>query len=218
MKSLFTKRRIFVLLLGFVLVVFIVFGPLLYTFTTTRSTRYDLQSTSAAKVPFHRVALVLGAGVLLDGTPTPYLRNRIETATHLYKAHRVQVLLMSGDNSTKQHNEPVAMKNYAVKLGVKSHDIVLDYAGLNTYDSCYRAHAIFGLRDATIVSQSYHLPRAMTTCRGLGIANVGVAAVHLHRDYTDNYLLREVVSTDKMVFQLLFKPHPTALGMPSPIK
>lgn len=186
--------------------------PMAYTFVSTRGHRYDLDRVAASKVPYHEVAIVFGAGVQKDGTPTPYLRYRIETAARLYKAKRVSKLLMSADNSTQKYNEPVAMKNYAQKLGVPASAIVLDYAGFNTYDSCYRALAIFGLHEATLVTQGYHLPRAMTTCEGLGVKNVGVIAEHPARDFTVSYILREFLSTDKMIFQLVFKPHPTALG------
>jgi vancomycin permeability regulator SanA len=204
------------LLLGLCLV--ILAGPVIYTFLSTGGNRYDLSRTPINKVPFHRVAIVFGAGILPDRKPTPYLQHRIETAVKLYQAHRVNILLMSGDNSVVSHNEPLVMKDYAVKLGVPAKAIVVDDAGFNTYDSCYRAHVIFGLTNATLVSQGYHLPRAMVTCRGLGVSNTGVVAIHPTRDYSINYLLRELVSTDKMVFQLVFKPQPTILGKPLPIR
>jgi len=104
------------------------------------------------------------------------------------------------------------MQAYAKKLGVPDKDMVLDYAGFNTYDTCYRARAVFGVKDATLVSQGYHLPRAMTTCASLGVKNTGVIAVHPARDYTVAYIIREFLSTDKMVFQQIFKPQPTVLG------
>lgn len=173
---------------------------------------------SYSRIPQHQVGIVFGAGITEHGEATPYLQHRIETAVELYKNHRVNILLMSGDNSTKEHNEPIVMKNYAIKLGVPAKAIVVDDAGFNTYDSCYRAHAIFGLHEATLVSQGYHLPRAMTTCNGLGIQNIGVVSVHTTKDYTNNYLARELISTDKMVLQIIFKPGPTALGKPLPIR
>jgi vancomycin permeability regulator SanA len=185
-----------------------------YTFLSTRGNRYDLSRTATNKVPFHQVTMVFGAGILSNREPTPYLQHRLETAVKLYKAHRTNILLMTGDNSTVPHNEPFVMRNYAIKLGVPAKAIVVDDAGFNTYDSCYRAHALFGVRQATLVSQGYHLPRAMTTCQGLGISNSGVIAIHPSRDYSVTYLLREVVSTDKMVFQLMFKPRPGILGKP----
>ncbi len=200
-----------------VLVVLLLAGPVAYTFVSTRGQRYDLGRTPVGRVPFHRVALVFGAGILPNGTPTPYLQNRVKTAVELYKAGRVDILLMSGDNGASYHNEPRVMKNYAVKLGVPATAIVVDDAGFNTYDSCYRAHAIFGLNSATLVSQGYHLPRAMVTCSHLGVGNSGVIAIHPSRDFSVSYILRELVSTDKMVFQLVFKPGPTILGKPLPI-
>jgi vancomycin permeability regulator SanA len=196
------------------LALLVLIGPTIYTFASTRGDRHDLARTPISKIPFHHVALVFGAGILPDGTPTPYLQHRIETAARLYKARRVDVLLMSGDNSVKNHNEPLVMKNYAIKIGVPAKAIVVDDAGFNTYDSCYRARAIFGLSNATLVSQGYHLPRAMVTCSHLGVANTGVVAVHPSRDYSLTYLARELVSTDKMVLQLTFKPGPTVLGKP----
>jgi vancomycin permeability regulator SanA len=88
----------------------------------------------------------------------------------------------------------------------------LDYAGLSTYDSCYRAHAIFSVSSATVITQGYHLPRAVMACGGLGINTIGVVAMHSSRDFTINYIMREWISTDKITFQLIFKPKPTALG------
>lgn len=195
----------------------LVAGPYVYNILSTTSKRYDLPPSQMSRIPFHHVGLVFGAGILPDGTPTPYLKHRVETAVDLYKAHRIDLLLMSGDNSTTHHNEPIVMQSYAMKLGVPRRDIILDYAGFNTYDSCYRAHAIFGLNSATLISQGYHLPRAVATCDGLGVKNVGVVAKHPGRDFTVSYIGREFVANDKLELQLLFKPNPTALGKPLPI-
>lgn len=197
--------------------VIIVVAPLLYTYASTNSQRYDLLRQPANIIPYHKVALVFGAGIQADGQPTPYLKSRITTAAALYKAGRVKNILVSGDNSTRGYDEPTVMKKYAEKLGVPAASIVEDYAGYNTYDSCYRARHIFGLTDATLVSQEYHLPRAMVTCDHLGVHNVGVIATHTTRDFTVNYILREFLSTDKMAIQLVFKPNPTVLGKPEPI-
>lgn len=190
----------------------IVWGPTVYFNLSTRHIRYDLTETSISNVPRQRVAIVFGAGLLSDGSPTPYLKWRVETAVKLYKAGRVRKLLMTGDNSIRSHNEPVAMRRLAEQLGVKSSDITLDYAGFNTYDSCYRAHAVFGVSQAVLISQGYHLPRAVVTCDRLGVQSVGVDALHSGRDWAVTYIIREWISTDKAVFQLIFKPHPTALG------
>ncbi len=201
-----------------ILLVILLTAPLAYTFISTRGHRYDLGRTPMSQIAFHEVGIVFGAGILPNGQPTPYLQYRITTAVELYKAHKINILLMSGDNSTAAHNEPLVMENYAIKLGVPKTAIVLDDAGFDTYDTCYRAHAIFGLASATLISQGYHLPRAMSTCKGLGVANIGVIAIHPTKDWTVSYIVREFLSTDKMVFQLVFKPNPTILGKPTPIK
>jgi vancomycin permeability regulator SanA len=137
------------------------------------------------------------------------LEARVKTAVELYKAGKVHFLLMSGDNSNSHYNEPVVMGELAQSLGVREGDIVLDYAGFNTYDSCYRAKHLFKQYELTVVTQGYHLPRAVATCSGLGLHTTGVAALHEGRDFTFTYILREHLSTNKALFQLIAKPKPT---------
>ena len=122
----------------------------------------------ASQAPARRVAIVFGAGLQWDGTPSPVLRDRITTASDLYFNGKVEKILMSGDNRFVDYNEPGAMLNYALDLGVPREDIVLDFAGRRTYDTCYRARAIFGVTDAVLVTQAFHLPRAVFTCNSLG--------------------------------------------------
>jgi SanA protein len=131
---------------------------------------------STQTVPSMPVALVFGAGLWRDGTPTTVLRDRIATATQLYFSGKVQKLLMSGDNSYLDYNEPGAMREYALSLGVPPEAIVLDYAGRRTYDTCYRARARFAAENVILVTQSFHLPRALYTCNILGLTAVGVAS------------------------------------------
>jgi len=203
-------------LVVFVLCIGLVLLPVLYIVQHTRSARYDV----VVSVPQHKVAIVFGAGVWPDGEPTPYLKRRIETGVQLYKAHKVQVLLMSGDNSTAHYNEPVAMGKYAERLGVPHDRIVLDYAGYSTYATCYRAQAIFGLHDAILVTHKYHLPRAITTCNRLGVHSVGLGVLQAGtpgKDFPINYLVREVLSVDKAALELLLRPEPPVLGVPEPI-
>lgn len=126
--------------------------------------------------PTSRAAIVFGAGLQRDGSPSPILRDRVETAAKLYFAGKVEKLLMSGDNRFVDYNEPGAMQAYAISLGVPDEDIVLDFAGRRTYDTCYRAKYIFGLYEAILVTQTYHLPRALFTCNGIGLNSTGVSA------------------------------------------
>jgi SanA protein len=122
------------------------------------------------------VAIVFGAGLYRDGTPMPVLADRVETAVDLYKAGIVQKLLLTGDNRSPDYNEPQAMRRLAIALGVPEDDLVLDYAGRRTYDSCYRARFVFGVTKAILVSQEFHLPRAVYLCSQLGIESIGVSA------------------------------------------
>lgn len=127
-------------------------------------------------IPTRPVAIIFGAGLNRDGSPSTVLRDRVATGVELYKSGKVKKLLMSGDNRFVSYNEPGAMKKYAVDLGVPEVDIVLDYAGRSTYDTCYRAIHIFQVDSAYLVSQDYHLPRAIFTCRELGLPVLGVRA------------------------------------------
>ncbi len=127
-------------------------------------------------VPSERVAIIFGAGLRYDGTPTAVLRDRVETGAALYFSGKVEKLLMSGDNRVVEYNEPESMRQYAISLGVPNEAIVLDYAGRRTYDTCYRAKAIFGVQDTILVTQKFHLPRALFLCNSLGVKAVGVEA------------------------------------------
>jgi len=123
-----------------------------------------------------RIAIVFGAGLTRSGEPTAALYDRVATAVDLYQRGVVNKLLLTGDNRFVNYNEPEAMRRAAVKLGVPDKDLVLDYAGRRTYDSCYRARAIFGVNHAILVTQAFHLDRALYLCDTFGIASVGVAA------------------------------------------
>lgn len=177
--------------------------------TTQLVTRMRIHTPDNA--PTSQVAIVFGAGLTRDGRPTPVLRDRVATAVDLYQAGKVQKLLMSGDNRFVNYNEPAAMREYAISLGVPQEDIVLDYAGQRTYDTCYRASAIFGLDKALLVTQAYHLPRAVLTCNGLGLKAEGVIADR--RAYRNRSLtfwrLREVGATLVAVWEVyISRPEP----------
>lgn len=169
-------------------------------------------------VPARRVAIVFGAGLWRDGSPTPILQDRVETGARLYFAGKVEKLLMSGDNSLVEYNEPEAMRQYALKLGVPDAAIVLDFAGRRTYDSCYRAQEIFRVEDAILITQKFHLARALFLCNALGLDGVGVEANN--RIYRKVSLLfwnlRELPATLTAFADVLTRPLPI-LGEPEPI-
>ena len=174
---------------------------------------------STEDVPQARVAIVLGAGLLRDGTPTPVLRDRVATAAELYFSGKVEKLLLSGDNRFLDYNEPGAMRAYALKLGVPQEAIVLDYAGRRTYDTCYRARQIFGIEKAIIVTQDFHLPRALYLCNQLGVSAVGVSAnrrVYQRGPYTF-WTIREVPATLVAIWEVHISHPVPVLGDPEPI-
>lgn len=169
--------------------------------------------------PHERVAVVFGAGLRRDGTPTPILRDRVETAAALYFSGKVEKLLMSGDNRFLEYNEPGSMRDYAISLGVPAEAIVLDYAGRRTYDTCYRAKAIFGVESAVLVTQKFHLPRALFICNVLGVQATGVEANN--RQYWRGSLLiwnfREQLATVGAFLDVFVNAPAPVLGEPEPI-
>jgi SanA protein len=178
-----------------------------------------LRTFSVEDVAPERVAIVFGAGLRRDGTPTAVLRDRVETAAQLYFDGKVEKLLMSGDNRVVDYNEPEAMRLHALSLGVPDEALVLDYAGRRTYDTCYRAKAIFGVDSAILVTQKFHMSRALFTCNALGLQAVGVEA--------DNYYylkrsrlywnIREQFATVGAFWDVYFKKPLPVLGEPEPI-
>ncbi len=129
---------------------------------------------SVDDVPEAPVGLVLGAQVYPSGTPSPFLAARLDLGKRLFDAGKVRALLVSGDNMAPEYNEPDAMRDYLIKAGVPADKIIADYAGFDTYDSCARAKRIFGVSKLIMITQSYHLPRAVATCRALGVDATGV--------------------------------------------
>ncbi len=174
---------------------------------------------SVEDAPAERAAIVFGAGLSRSGRPTPILRDRIETAVRLYSSGKVEKLLMSGGEWSYARSEPEAMRDYAVSLGVPAEAIVLDHAGQRTYDTCYRAKAVFGLDSALLVTQGFHLPRALFVCNALGLKAEGVMAAN--RQYWPVMSLiwnvREQFATvAALVDVYVSRPQPV-LGEPQPM-
>jgi SanA protein len=170
-------------------------------------------------VPADQAAIIFGAGLRYDGTPTAILRDRVQTAVELYQQGKVNKLLMSGDNSYINYNEPESMRQYALSLGVPDKDIVLDYAGRRTYDTCYRAAAIFQIDTAILVTQSFHLPRALFLCNWFGVDSVGVKANNIYFRKISRFYwnTRELFANAQAVWDVVvIKPVPV-LGEPEPI-
>jgi vancomycin permeability regulator SanA len=169
---------------------------------------------TAEAVPPAPLALVLGAGLNPDATPNGFLAARLDLARRLYEHGKVKVLLVSGDNSRPDYDEPEAMLRYLVAHGVPAHRVVLDYAGFDTYDSCARANRIFGVRQLIVVTQSYHLDRAVTLCRHLGIDAAGVGDDTVRGVWLPWWqsTVREHAACVKAVFDMATGRNPVFLG------
>lgn len=173
--------------------------------------------TRPENAPTLPVAVVFGAGYGKNG-PSAMLYDRVATGAALYRLGKVRKLLMTGDNGRWNYNEPAIMRKTALRLGVPDRDIVLDFAGFRTYDSLYRAKAIFGVKQAILVTQAYHLPRALFTARELGLEAVGVAADS--GPYPGQFWrnVREIGSVENAwLATRVLHPRPTFLGRPEPI-
>jgi len=155
-------------------VIFILFPIILYTIENKRQTKNIYNDIS--DLPKRKVAIVFGAGVLSGYTPSPILRDRLKVAIDLYKSGKIEKIIMSGDNRYKNYNEPEVMINYAIENGIPREDLQPDYAGRRTYDTCIRAKLIFGLNEAILITQSFHLTRALYTCNSLGVNSIGISS------------------------------------------
>lgn len=172
-------------------------------------------ASDVADAPETPVALVLGAG-LQGGRPSPYLAARLDAAKQLYDAGKVRVLLVSGDNRTHAYDEPTAMRDYLVDAGVPTENVVLDFAGRDTYDSCQRAHRIFGIDEVTVISQGYHVGRAVALCRAAGMTTHGVGDTSMRERYPRQWWIgwvREKLANIKAVGDVVTKRDPV-LGQP----
>ncbi len=170
-------------------------------------------------IPNNDVGLLLGTSPLgRTGRPNVYYLNRIKATVELYKAGKIKVVLISGDNHHKSYNEPQYMKNDLVSKGIPDSCIVLDYAGFRTFDSMIRAQKVFGQNSFTIISQEFHNQRALYICKQLGINAVAFNAKNtVSRVWRIRMYLREKLARTKAVLDILFGEKPRFLGEPIPI-
>ncbi|MEU5506108.1 SanA/YdcF family protein [Streptomyces fungicidicus] len=175
----------------------------------------DDRLRTTADVPRAEVAVVFGAG-LWDGEPSPYLAHRLDAAAELYRAGRIEVVLVTGDNSREEYDEPDAMRAYLTRHGVPGSRIVSDYAGFDTWDSCVRAKKIFGVDRAVLISQGFHIRRAVALCETAGVSSYGVGVDDRH-DVTWYYgTVRELFAAGKAALDAAFRPDPHFLGPKEP--
>ncbi|QIK72652.1 DUF218 domain-containing protein [Propioniciclava coleopterorum] len=175
-------------------------GPALWTRWMARDRVLTL-----AQAPARDVAIIYGAEVYPSGRPSPYLRARLDLGAALYKAGKAKALIVSGDDAASHNREATSMKKYLVSVGVPAAKVVEDAYGLDTYDTCVRARDVFGVTSALLVSQRYHLHRAVATCRAVGVDAVGVGDVSVKKTSKrwDEFARRELGANLKMVWDLV---------------
>ena len=174
-------------------------------------------SEEAASLEDVDCILVLGCKVHDNGAPSAMLEDRLRRGTELFQAGAAPKLLMSGDHGTVTYNEVQAMKQYAIDKGIASSDVFMDHAGFSTYESIYRAKEVFQAKKIIIVTQEYHLYRALYVANALGVEAYGVSADY--RSYVGQTArdIREILARNKDFLTSVFKPYPTYLGEAIPV-
>ena len=212
-KMVITAFRFLILIV--ILGLCLLFGIDFYVRSSTKDriiSPEDVSSVSDADC-----ILVLGAGIRTDGSPSPMLQDRLNTGIALYQNGAAPKLLMSCDHGRKKYNEVQTMKDIALDQGVPSEDVFMDHAGFSTYDSLYRARDVFQARKVIIVTQKYHLYRALYIARSLGLDAWGVSADTRRYRGQSQRDFREILARDKDFFVSVFKPLPKYLGDTIPI-
>ena len=213
MKSKIKKLLRAILILGLVGVLTLA-GINLWVTESVRSR--ILTQEQAAKLDADCI-VVLGCQVRSDGTPSHMLEDRLKRGVALYELGASSKILMSGDHGTKGYDEVNTMKAYAIEAGIPTEDIFMDHAGFSTYETIYRAKEIFGAKKIIVVTQQYHLFRAMYIAEAMGLEVYGVAADY--RSYSGQFSrdVREVLARFKDFGMTIFWPEPTYLGEAIPI-
>ena len=214
-RKLLIRRLLFGLVLLFAAGIGAVFGVNAYVQASVQDR--ILTEEQAAELEEIDCVLVLGCGLEADGSPSPMLHDRLQQGVALYQKEAAPKLLVSGDHGRDEYDEVNAMKRFAEEQGVPSEDVFMDHAGFSTYESVYRARDIFQVRRMVIVTQEYHLSRALYIAKRLGIEAWGVPADP--RTYSGQTArdLREILARDKDFLTCILKPKPTYLGKAIPV-
>ncbi|MFV0407335.1 MAG: vancomycin high temperature exclusion protein [Propioniciclava sp.] len=179
----------------------------------------DGRVLTRAEAPARDVAIIFGAEMYPSGEPSPYLRARLDLGAALYADGRTKLLVVSGDNSAAHNFEATNMRHYLVAQGIPEEAIVEDGYGLDTYSTCVRAKQVFGVATALLVSQRYHLSRAVSTCQAVGLDAVGVGDVSVKRTSGrwDAFARREIGANVKMIVDLVLRRRPSLEGDPKAV-
>lgn len=201
------------------LIIFTVIGIVLIIFTILaieaifKKQTNDIIYSEISELPKTETVIILGASVHADGQLSPILKDRVDTAIKLYRKNKVENFLVTGDHRTENYNEVAAMVNYLEEKGIDPDIIKADHAGLDTYDSMYRAGKLFNIKRAVVVTQKFHLPRALFIANNLGFSYHGFTADQ--RAYQTEYRLkqREKLANLKALWEVLLKKEPQTMAV-----
>ena len=207
------KRIVLILIILLVLIALSILGLNLWV---TLHAKKNIVSSSQELTRNYDCILILGAG-LKNGQASPMLTDRLEKGIELYKQGKAPKLLMSGDHGQEQYDEVNAMKKTAVEAGIPSSDVFMDHAGFSTYDSMYRAKEVFRAKRVIIVTQRYHLYRALYIAEQIGLEAWGVAAEDVAYAGQSGREVREMLARIKDIGYCMIKPEPTYLGEAIPV-
>ena len=198
---------------------FVILAALLGNAWVIGSTKGLIKKESEVKSSKADCILVLGAGVHKDNSPSLMLRDRLETACRLYEEGAASKIIMSGDHGRKDYDEVQVMKDYAIDKGIPSSDIFMDHAGFETYDTMYRAKEVFGAKKVIIVTQEYHMYRALYIADKLGLDAYGVTSdLRFYSKKMVYWKFREYFARVKSFIKCITKPEPKYLGSPIDLK
>ena len=210
MKKKMLKYGIIVI----VVLIVLIFGINFYVRLSTK--KQIIKKSEYSKLSDIDCIIILGAGIWGD-KPSPMLEDRLLEGINLYQNNISDKIIVSGDHGRKEHDEVNIMKNYLIEKGIPSENIFMDHAGFSTYESIYRAKEIFQAKKMVIVTQKYHLYRALYIAKKLGIESYGVGSDPRQYVGATNREIREIFARDKDFIKCIFKPKPTYLGDTIPV-
>lgn len=208
------KKVLKYIIIFIIIIAIIILGINLYVILSTK--KQIIEEEKYTELSDIDCIIILGAGIV-EGKPSHMLEDRLLEGIKLYQNNVSDKIIMSGDHGRKEYDEVNVMKNYAIQKGVPSENIFMDHAGFSTYESIYRARDIFKARKVVIVTQKYHLYRALYIANQLGIEAYGVGAdprQYVGRIYRE---MREILARNKDFIKCIFKPEPTYLGETIPV-
>lgn len=206
MMKLF-KKIILAFALFVIVSILIIFGLESYIHKETSSLIYS----EITEIPSAQTGIILGASVHADGKLSPILEDRVEAAYQLYKFNKIENFLVSGDHRTDDYDEVNSIKNYLLKKGVPAEDIILDHSGFDTYDSMFRAKAVFEIEDAIVITQKFHLPRSLYIAKNLDTKYKGFEAAPVAYTSSETIKRREQLANFKAIWEILTNQQPTEL-------